>query len=179
MPKTKVTISAAKPMKITKTPKQPTGTDHFQFLCHQVAGFEALGSGGGFCIAILFSAFLVRVLESLEQGSIDDGSIIFGLKRGQFELSADNRPCQIAPICGFLPAKSAGSEAGIIQFEKPLRREGRCSCAQAVISCIGRSEVNLLLQDNVYQAGKSRWSRPKYRWLKHLQDTGYIRIPFT
>jgi hypothetical protein len=50
-----VTISTTKPVKIASSPKHPTGTNHFQFLCHQLIGFfggKAWGNGGGFCITI-------------------------------------------------------------------------------------------------------------------------------
>jgi hypothetical protein len=58
--------------------------------------------------------------------------VVHGFKRGQFKVSVNKDFCQIATISGFLPAKPAGFEPGITQFEKPIRGEGRNCTPQAI-----------------------------------------------
>lgn len=95
----------------------------------------------------------------------------------EIEFAAGDRTREVSAVGGLLATEARASEFGVVEFEETCGRErGRGEREETLESGVGRSERNLLFQDDVDEGGEIRRAKPLGRLAVLRQKTREVRV---
>ena len=117
---------------------------------------------------------IADAFEPFERGA--DGGVFLFVQAVQIKFAFEQGPGERANVLRLLAAETDGFERDVVQREKGFRLNADERGLQAIKGGFGRSERDLLFEDDMNQRGKTRFTRPERRRAETGDNRGQIGI---